>query len=112
MPAVDRQRIERDGLVIRTFEPDDAEAAWDLHVEGILDVGGAHYERDEIWSLRKELLHGTGVDSVKFGISVAVLGDRIAVGDYVYDGPQDQGGSVHLFVKRDSIWEERYTSFE
>jgi len=49
MPAADRQRIERDGLLIRTFEPDDAGAAWDLHIEGILDVAGVHYERDNVW---------------------------------------------------------------
>jgi hypothetical protein len=65
------------------------------------------YERDETWSLRKELFHGTGTDSIQFGIAVAVLGDRVAVGDWAYDGPQDQAGSVHLFQKRDSIWEER-----
>ncbi len=49
MPAADRQRIERDGLLIRTFESGDAEAAWDLHIEGILDVAVAHHTRDEVW---------------------------------------------------------------
>ncbi len=49
MPAAGRQRIERDGLLIRTFEPGDAEAAWDLHIEGILDVAAAHQMRDEVW---------------------------------------------------------------
>ena len=36
MPA-DRERIERDGYRIRTFEPADAAIAWDLHVEGLID---------------------------------------------------------------------------
>jgi GNAT superfamily N-acetyltransferase len=49
MSSVDRQRIERDGLVIRTFEPDDADVVWDLHIEGILDSSGADYERDPKW---------------------------------------------------------------
>ena len=49
MSAADRQRIERDGLLVRTFEPDDADAAWDLHIEGILDLVGADYKREEIW---------------------------------------------------------------
>lgn len=49
MPAADRQRIERDGLLIRTFEPRDAEAAWDLHIEGILDVAVAHHTSNEDW---------------------------------------------------------------
>lgn len=34
--TTERERIERDGLLIRTFEPADAAAAWDLHVEGLL----------------------------------------------------------------------------
>ena len=49
MSGVERQRIERDGLLIRTFEPDDADAVWDLHLEGLLDMGASDYERDSRW---------------------------------------------------------------
>lgn len=46
-----QERIERDGLIIRTVEPADFDAIWELHVEGLRDsgtwVGEAH--RDPAW---------------------------------------------------------------
>jgi GNAT superfamily N-acetyltransferase len=43
-----RERIERDGYLIRTFEPDDAAAAWDLHVEGLID-NSTDVHQDPAW---------------------------------------------------------------
>lgn len=45
----ERERVERDGLVVRTYRPDDSNAVWDLHMEGMLDTGAADYERDPAW---------------------------------------------------------------
>lgn len=44
----DRERIERDGYLIRTFEPADAAIAWDLHVEGLID-NSTDVHQDPAW---------------------------------------------------------------
>jgi GNAT superfamily N-acetyltransferase len=49
MSCVDRQRIECGGLVIRTFEPEDAAAVWDLHLEGLESIRSFFPTTDPKW---------------------------------------------------------------
>jgi GNAT superfamily N-acetyltransferase len=43
------ERIVKNGMVVRTYLATDANAVWDLHMEGLLDSGANDYERDPKW---------------------------------------------------------------
>ncbi len=45
----ERERVERDGLVVRTYLPNDSSAVWELHMEGLLATGADGYKRDSKW---------------------------------------------------------------
>ncbi len=60
------------------------------------------FENNE-WHLKKTFIYGTISSSKEFGVSVAIDGNRIVVGD----PGRYSGGSVHLYEKINGEWQHR-----
>lgn len=70
------------------------------------DSGAAYvYERDQgVWQERAKLVAPDGESSDHFGQSVAVFGDRIAIGAHGEDDPVSNSGAVYLFDLQEGAW--------
>ncbi len=59
------------------------------------------------WTQQAKLLASDGAAGDKFGYSVAINGDIIAVGAYQDDAPLSNGGSAYVFIRNDTTWFEQ-----
>jgi hypothetical protein len=86
--------IDGDTLVVGEHRNDDLEVAG-----GAVYVFERHLGGTDAWGLAKQIYASDTQSYDKFGVSVAVSGDTIAIGAYLDDDVVSDSGSVYLYER-------------
>jgi hypothetical protein len=76
--------------------------------EGVVDVGAAYLFRyvDGLWQIEARLVASDGAAGDRFGESVSIGGDRLAIGAPNRDAGGDDVGAVYIFGLANGEWTE------